>query len=152
MTSLVIKALASCRKASLLATGRTLITDKYLPQSIYHYSLLTINQVPKIMATKILPQIFTFVDKNVDSYKQLLKEAVAIPSVSCDIKYREDCIRMVYWMQSKLKEVGASTELRDVGFQTIDGQEVKLPPVLIGSLGNVSVIFHNKVLFDFKNN
>lgn len=85
------------------------------------------------MAT--LPQIFKFVDTNVDSYKALLKEAVAIPSVSCDVKYREDCVRMVHWMQDKLKEVGATTELRDIGHQNIDGLKVKLPPVLVGVLG-----------------
>lgn len=87
---------------------------------------------------KLLPRIFKFVDQNVDSYKALLKEAVAIPSVSCDVKYREECVRMVHWMQEKLKEVGASTDLRDVGVQTMDGKEVKLPPVLVSILGNVS--------------
>ncbi|XP_063393995.1 cytosolic non-specific dipeptidase [Cydia fagiglandana] len=92
---------------------------------------------PLTMATeKTLPAIFKHVDANVTTYKNLLKEAVAIPSVSCDIKYRDDCVRMVHWMQDKLQEVGARTELRDVGFQTIDQKEVKLPPVLIGVLGN----------------
>lgn len=90
------------------------------------------------MADKTLPQIFKFVDQNAATYKDLLKEAVAIPSVSCDVKYRGDCVHMVNWMQDKLKEVGATTQLRDVGFQTIDGKEVKLPPVLVGVLGNVS--------------
>lgn len=88
---------------------------------------------------KLLPKIFKYVDQNVESYKTLLKEAVAIPSVSCDVKYREDCVRMVHWMQDKLKEVGASTELRDVGVQNIDGKEVQLPPVLVSVLGNVSI-------------
>ncbi|KAJ8734765.1 hypothetical protein PYW08_014015 [Mythimna loreyi] len=88
------------------------------------------------MADRTLPQIFKYVDDNAETFKQLLKEAVAIPSVSCDIKYRNDCVRMVEWMQDKLKEVGATTELRDVGYQTIDGKEVKLPPVLVGVLGN----------------
>lgn len=87
---------------------------------------------------KALPQLFKFVDQNVSSYKSLLKEAVAIPSVSSDVKYRADCVRMVEWMQEKLKEVGAKSELRDVGYQTIDEKEVKLPPVLVGVLGNVS--------------
>lgn len=59
--------------------------------------------------------------------------------MSCDAKYRDDCVRMVQWTQEKLKEVGASTELRDVGFQNIDGKEIKLPPVLVGTLGNVSI-------------
>lgn len=85
-----------------------------------------------------LSEVFKYVDQNVKTYKQLLKEAVAIPSVSSDVKYRGECVRMVEWMQGKLKEVGATTELREVGYQTIDGQEVKLPPVLVGVLGNVS--------------
>lgn len=92
----------------------------------------------KMAPEKALPQLFKFVDQNVSSYKSLLKEAVAIPSVSSDVKYRPDCVRMVEWMKDKLKEVGAKSELRDVGYQTIDGKEVKLPPVLVGVLGNVS--------------
>lgn len=103
------------------------------------------------MSEKLLPQLFKFVDQNADSYKKLLKEAVAIPSVSCDVKYRDDCVRMVHWMQDKLKEVGATTELRDVGFQTIDGKEVKLPPVLVGVLGNVSfnIAFVNNLMLNY---
>lgn len=85
-----------------------------------------------------LPEVFKYVDQNTKAYKELLKEAVAIPSVSCDVKYRNDCVRMVHWTRDKLKEVGATTELREVGFQTIDEIQVKLPPVLIGVLGNVS--------------
>lgn len=112
-------------------------TNKYrpfcCPYSVSH------NPVPKKMAAeKTLPQLFQYVDKNVESYKNLLKEAVAIPSVSSDIKHRDDCIRMVEWMKDKLKEVGATVELRDIGFQTLEGQKVKLPPVLVGVLGNVS--------------
>lgn len=100
----------------------------------YSFSL---KPVPKKMPSALAP-LFEYVDKNVESYKNLLKEAVAIPSVSSDIKHRDDCIRMVEWMRDKLKEVGATVELRDIGFQTLEGQEVKLPPVLVGVLGNVS--------------
>lgn len=100
---------------------------------------------------KLLPKIFKYVDQNVESYKTLLKEAVAIPSVSCDVKYREDCVRMVHWMQDKLKEVGASTELRDVGVQNIDGKEVQLPPVLVSVLGNVSIYQYFTGILCYKN-
>lgn len=117
--------------------------NKFRP--FYRAYSVTQKQVPKkIAAEKMLPQIFKFVDQNVESYKALLKDAVAIPSVSSDPKYRDDCIRMAHWMRDKLKEVGASTELRDVGSQTIDGKEIQLPPVLVGSLGNVCLYFiHN---------
>lgn len=107
----------------------------------FSYPISTRSELPRKMASEkiLLPALFKHVDENVPSYKNLLKEAVAIPSVSCDVKYRDDCVRMVHWMQDKLKEVGTSTELRDVGFQTIDGKQVKLPPVLVGVLGNASI-------------
>ncbi|GBP68121.1 Cytosolic non-specific dipeptidase [Eumeta japonica] len=88
------------------------------------------------MSEKVLPQIFKYVDQNVQVYKDLLKEAVAIKSVSSDIQYRDECVRMVHWMQNKLKSVGARTDLHDVGYQKIDGKDVKLPPVLVGVLGS----------------
>lgn len=134
-----------CR-VSLSKSSRTLIACTSRPVDFTLFYSTTVKQVPKIMANKTLPQIFTFVDQNTESYKQLLKDAVAIPSVSCDVKYRNDCVRMVHWMQDKLKEVGATTELRDVGFQKIDGTEVALPPVLVGTLGNVSIFRNHMVL------
>lgn len=136
------------RRAISVLSIKCPIPRKYSSKSINYldravHRTYTIAKEASIeMAEKMLPQIFKFVDQNVSSYKNLLKEAVAIPSVSCDAKYRPDCVRMVEWMQEKLKEVGASTQLRDVGFQTIDGKEVKLPPVLVGVLGNVSKIIH----------
>lgn len=138
----LIKALRSCIEFRLPpAIKRTPLFSNYnycrslsRPYSVHKQEL-----VNKMATEKTLPQIFKYVDQNVESYKSLLKEAVAIPSVSSDVKYRDDCVRMVHWMQDKLKEVGATTELRDVGFQTIDGKEVKLPPVLVGVLGNVSI-------------
>lgn len=103
------------------------------------YSIYNKQVLDKMSSAKTLPQIFKYVDQNVQSYKNLLKEAVAIPSVSSDPKFRGECVRMVEWTREKLKEIGARTELRDVGFQTLEGQEIKLPPVLIGELGNVSI-------------
>lgn len=117
------------------------IVKNFINRPFYRAYSVTPKQNPIKMPEKTLPQIFKFVDQNVDSYKKLLKEAVAIPSVSSDIKYRDDCVRMVEWMQEKLREVGSTTELREVGYQIIDGQEVKLPPVLVGVLGNVRIYF-----------
>ncbi|XP_046970665.1 cytosolic non-specific dipeptidase [Vanessa cardui] len=133
--SLITRGIRVCYGSSLPAIALTSTANKFRP--LCRTYSVTQKQVPKKMAAeRTLPQIFKFVDKNAESYKALLKEAVAIPSVSCDPKYRDDCVRMVHWMQDKLKEVGASTELRDIGYQTIDDKQIKLPPVLIGSLGN----------------
>lgn len=93
------------------------------------------------MTDKTLPKVFQHVNQNVESYKDLLKEAVAIPSVSCDPAYRSECVHMVHWARDKLKELGARVELHDVGVQTLDGKEIPLPPVLVGELGNVCTVF-----------
>lgn len=138
MSSLLTKSLRVCCGSSLPAIALTVTLNRLRP--IYRRYSVTYKEVPKMATEKTLPQIFKFVDQNKESYKQLLKEAVAIPSVSSDAKHRGDCVRMVEWMQEKLREVGASTELRDIGFQVLDGVEVKLPPVLVGSLGNVSLL------------
>lgn len=145
-SSLILKALRVCNDFRLPTRVSSIAQNchsRYLP---FHRQYSVTHKTSALnMAEKLLPQLFKYVDQNADSYKKLLKEAVAIPSVSCDVKYRDDCVRMVHWMQDKLKEVGASTELREVGFQTIDGKEVKLPPVLVGVLGNVSI--NKNILF-----
>ncbi|XP_013195460.1 cytosolic non-specific dipeptidase [Amyelois transitella] len=131
-----IKGLRFNNEFRLPVAKATPVSVNNLLSSYRNYSINPVD-LPKRMATeKTLPKLFNFVDQNVNTYKNLLKEAVAIASVSCDPKYRDECVRMVHWTQDKLKEVGAKTELRDVGFQTIDGKEIKLPPVLVGSLGN----------------
>lgn len=133
-----------CNAIKLAAARASRIAKKSFDHPVYRHYSVTHRANPK-MADRTLPQVFKYVDDNAETFKQLLKEAVGIPSVSSDIKYRNDCVRMAEWMQEKLKEVGATTELRDVGYQTIDGKEVKLPPVLVGVLGNVS-IFLTKIL------
>ncbi|KAJ0181166.1 hypothetical protein K1T71_003251 [Dendrolimus kikuchii] len=140
MTWLIRKAIYSCiRNFNTVTAARVkLIDNNQVTIYFCHTHTLSARAFPQKMAEKTLPQIFQFVDQNVQSYKNLLKEAVAIPSVSCDQTYRPECVRMVEWTRDKLKEVGATTELRDVGFQTIDGKEIKLPPVLVGVLGNDS--------------
>lgn len=134
-----VRSCFNCNTARLRAATTALSGASYKHFHRLSYRRYTVTPVtaPKKMAT--LSEVFKYVDQNAKAYKELLREAVAIPSVSCDVKYREDCVRMVHWTQEKLKEVGATTELREVGFQSIDGLQVKLPPVLVGVLGNVSV-------------
>lgn len=44
---------------------------------------------------------------------------------------------MVQWTASRLEALGVSTELRELGTQTLhDGKTIPLPPVLLGSYGN----------------
>lgn len=66
-----------------------------------------------------------------------MKEAVAIKSVSAWPDHRGEIVKMMKLAEVKLKNLGATTELVDVGKQTLpDGSEIPLPPVLLGDLGS----------------
>ncbi|KAK0180786.1 hypothetical protein PV327_003133 [Microctonus hyperodae] len=91
------------------------------------------------MASEIPPtlsKLYSYIDEHKKEYIENLREAVAIKSVSSWPEVRGEVVKMVKWMEVKLKELGATTELADIGKQTlIDGQTIDLPPVLLGSLG-----------------
>lgn len=87
--------------------------------------------------SRTLSLIFKYVDDHVQNYIELLKEAVAIKSVSCSPHLRDDCITMVKWLHCKLKALGVEAEECDIGTQTLpDGRPLRLPPVILGSLGS----------------
>lgn len=82
---------------------------------------------------------FSHVDANKEKYIKTLAEAVAIKSVSAWPDARPEIHKMMDWCQKKLEALGATIEQVDIGFQTLpDGKELKLPNVILGSLGNVS--------------
>ncbi|CAN7998907.1 unnamed protein product, partial [Ixodes hexagonus] len=77
------------------------------------------------------------VDKNQEKMIEVLREAVAIKSVSGWPETRGEVVRMIHWMKEKLEKEGATCELKDLGTQTLhDGSTLALPPVLIGQLGS----------------
>lgn len=79
-----------------------------------------------------------YIDGHKQEYIDNLREAVAIKSVSAWPDHRDEIIKMMKWAEVKLKNLGATTELADIGKQTISdwGKEIPLPPVLLGSLGS----------------
>lgn len=84
----------------------------------------------------ILSQIFKVVDERTSDWIELLREAVAIKSVSAWPETRKDVIDMVDWFASLLTKEGVSCELADNGSQTLpDGKVIPLPPILLGTLG-----------------
>jgi Cys-Gly metallodipeptidase DUG1 len=42
---------------------------------------------------------------------------------------------MAKFMEDQLKALGAQTRLEDLGTETLDGQEIKLPPAVLGKIG-----------------
>jgi nonspecific dipeptidase len=84
-----------------------------------------------------LQKLFAHVDANKAKYINVLKEAVAIKSVSAWAECRTDCQKMIDYVQGKLEKLGATVEQCDIGNQTLpDGKVIKLPNVILGSLGN----------------
>lgn len=67
-----------------------------------------------------------------------LREAVAIQSVSAWPHKRDQCQEMMNWMANKLRALGTTIEMVDVGTQTLpDGTKLPLPNVIFGTLGTV---------------
>lgn len=85
----------------------------------------------------VLKTLFSHIDANKDKYISALAEAVAIKSVSAWPDSRPEIQRMVNWVADRLKALGATIELADVGKQTLpDGSVIDLPNVILGVLGN----------------
>lgn len=63
--------------------------------------------------------LYSYVDKHKEDYIKILEEAVAIQSVSASPEKRDETIRMVKWTAEKLKKLGASLELCDIGNEVV---------------------------------
>ncbi|XP_076298295.1 cytosolic non-specific dipeptidase 2 [Lasioglossum baleicum] len=85
----------------------------------------------------VLKNLFSFIDNHKTEYISNLREAVAIKSVSAWPDHRDEIVKMMKWAEVRLKDLGATTELVDIGKQTLpNGGEIPLPPVLLGTLGS----------------
>lgn len=66
---------------------------------------------------------------------------MAIKSVSAWPQSRPQCQKMMDWAQKRMEGLGITCEQIDIGMQTLpDGSTLKLPNVIFGVLGNVSVM------------
>lgn len=80
---------------------------------------------------------YRYIDEHKQEYINNLGEAIAIKSVSAWADHRDQIVKMMKWAEVKLKNLGVTTELADIGKQLLpDGSEIPLPPVLLGTLGS----------------
>ena len=42
---------------------------------------------------------------------------------------------MAKFMENQLQTLGVQTRLEDLGYETLDGHEIKLPPAVLGKIG-----------------
>ncbi|KIJ26502.1 hypothetical protein M422DRAFT_260501 [Sphaerobolus stellatus SS14] len=80
--------------------------------------------------------VIDYINANADKFIDKLAKAVAIPSISGDGKHRGDVVKMAHFLKGELEAVGVSVELRDLGKHVMDGEELHLPPAILGKLGN----------------
>ncbi|KAI9137966.1 hypothetical protein BKA69DRAFT_1031908 [Paraphysoderma sedebokerense] len=83
-----------------------------------------------------LQKFFDHISKKQNEYVAKLKEAVGIKSVSSDAAYRPEVFKMGEWMMNEMKRLGISVQPHEPGTHVLDGKELKLPPILMGSYGN----------------
>jgi Cys-Gly metallodipeptidase DUG1 len=95
-----------------------------------------------------------FVDTNKDRFIQRLARAVEIPryrivstrwvrppmlirtSVSGDPAHRDDVFRMSSYLESQLRQYGVETKAVELGTHIMDGHNLKLPPAVLGRIGD----------------
>ncbi|PVU89356.1 hypothetical protein BB559_005137 [Furculomyces boomerangus] len=82
-----------------------------------------------------LEKYFKYIDDNTAFLIDQLREAVAIPSISADPKYRSEVFKMGEWVKARLEGLGVRVQMVDPGTQELQGQTVQLPPVVLGEYG-----------------
>lgn len=81
------------------------------------------------------PFIAQYIDQNEKAFIDRLAKAVAIPSVSGDAAYRKHVFEMADFLETELKKLNVDTKKVPLGKHTLDGQELELPPAILGTLG-----------------
>ncbi|KIO25520.1 hypothetical protein M407DRAFT_75542 [Tulasnella calospora MUT 4182] len=81
-------------------------------------------------------QFYEYVDQHKSDFIDRLAKAVAIPSVSGDASYREHVFEMSRFIVKELEALGVKVRTVDLGKQVLDGQEIQLPPAILGSIGD----------------
>ncbi|NXC26941.1 CNDP1 dipeptidase, partial [Campylorhamphus procurvoides] len=95
-------------------------------------------------------EIFQYIDVHQNDFIEDLKEWVAVESDSVQPDLREEVVRMMALAADRLAALGATVHLVNLGsHQLPDGQDLPLPPVILGELGkdpqNPTVCFYGHV-------
>lgn len=92
----------------------------------------------KITIQPPLLKIFQYVDSNRNDILNNLDNAVKIPSISGELKYRNDVHKMIKHTEDWLTKLGIKYECFNIGFHTLEGERYRIPPIILASIGNDS--------------
>ncbi|VEN51614.1 unnamed protein product, partial [Callosobruchus maculatus] len=90
----------------------------------------------KIHIQPELLKILQFVDSNRSEFLDDLEEAIKIKSISSKIAYQDETKKMLKFVENWLNKLDVKYECFNIGYHVIDGKKVRLPPVLLASIGN----------------
>ncbi|KAG5883556.1 hypothetical protein JTB14_008523 [Gonioctena quinquepunctata] len=90
----------------------------------------------KIKIQPKLLKVIQYIDSNREEFVDDLKEAVQIKSVTSSIKYRDEVKKMIKFAEDWLTKLDMKYECFNIGFYELDGHKVRLPSVILASLGN----------------
>ncbi|KAJ8411545.1 hypothetical protein AAFF_G00163530 [Aldrovandia affinis] len=86
-----------------------------------------------------LEELSKYIDSHQEEYVQTLREWVAVESDSSDVLKRSDLERMMDMTAEKLKAMGGTVELVDIGVQELGGgKTIPLPKVVTAQFGSDS--------------
>ncbi|XP_018618358.1 cytosolic non-specific dipeptidase-like [Scleropages formosus] len=84
-------------------------------------------------------ELAKYIDSHEEEYVEILRDWVAVESVSTDVQKRPDVERMMEMTAEKLKNMQGKVELVDVGQQELpDGTTIPLPKVVTAQFGSDS--------------
>ncbi|KAI1885530.1 hypothetical protein AGOR_G00204730, partial [Albula goreensis] len=84
-----------------------------------------------------LDELTKYIDSHTEEYVQTLREWVEVESDSSDVLKRSDLARMMDMTAEKLKAMGGTVELVDIGLQDLpSGETIPLPKVVAAQFGS----------------
>ena len=116
-----------------IAVTKTKIEKKSVEYLHFTTRTLTV-QIFSLHTLKMedLKKFFDHVDQNEERYIKNLADAISIPSISAFPSHRHEVVKMAHHLKNKLKDLGASVELADIGQEDLhDGKKIDLPPVIL---------------------
>lgn len=90
----------------------------------------------KISIQPKLLKILQYMDSRRSIFLENLDEIVAIKSISDDIKYKEEVVKMIKHTEDWLNKLTFTYECFNIGTRIVDGKCIKLLPVILATLGN----------------
>lgn len=93
------------------------------------------HQSKKIPIQPDLLKIIQFIDSRRDRFLTDLSNIVKIKSISGSLKHRAELQNMIDFTQNWLFNHGLKYERFDIGFHELEGQKVRLPTIILATLG-----------------